>query len=79
MVKTTVRKLVPLQPIRLMVEQLSACSLQGTAFWRWWMQGPVDEGGCEPMGNSCWSRLLAGPVILWRQEPMLEQVCWQDL
>ena len=25
------------------------------------------------MGSPCWSRLLAGPVALWREEPMLEQ------
>ena len=31
------------------------------------------------MGSLRWSRLLAGPVAPWREEPMLEQVCWQDL
>ena len=31
------------------------------------------------MGSPRWSRLLAGPVDLWREEPMLEQVFWQEL
>lgn len=30
-------------------------------------------------GKPAWSRILAGPAGLWREEPMLEQVCWQDL
>lgn len=25
-------------------------------------------GGCDPVGSPCCSRLLAGPVILWREE-----------
>jgi len=36
-------------------------------------------GGCDPMESPHWSRLLAGPVHPWREEPVLEQVCWQDL
>ena len=31
------------------------------------------------MGSPRWSRLLAGPVDPWREEPTLKQVCWQDL
>jgi len=31
------------------------------------------------VGSLCWSRILAAPVTLWREEPTLEQVCWQDL
>ena len=27
------------------------------------------------MGSPRWSRLLAGPVAPWREEPTLEQVC----
>ncbi|KAK4832109.1 hypothetical protein QYF61_020736 [Mycteria americana] len=42
-------------------------------------QGDVPEGCCDPVESLHWSRLLAGPVGLWREEPMLEQVCWQDL
>ena len=30
------------------------------------------------MGSPCWSRLLPGPADPWREEPVLEQVCWQD-
>ena len=30
------------------------------------------------MGSPSWSRLLAGPVDPWREEPTLEQVYWQD-
>ena len=45
------------------------------------MPEPVDvpEGGCDPVGSLSWSRPLAGPVGPWREEPTLEQVCWQDL
>ncbi|GAB0207606.1 AN1-type zinc finger protein 5-like [Grus japonensis] len=42
-------------------------------------QVETPEGGCDPMGSLRWRRLLAGPVSLWREEPMLEQVFWQDL
>ena len=42
-------------------------------------QEDVSEGGCEPVDRLHWSRLLAGPVTLRREEPTLEQVCWQDL
>ncbi|GAB0185548.1 AN1-type zinc finger protein 5-like [Grus japonensis] len=37
------------------------------------------KGNCDPVGSLRWSRLLAGPVDPWRQEPTPEQVCWQDL
>ncbi|GAB0204317.1 hypothetical protein GRJ2_002897300 [Grus japonensis] len=36
-------------------------------------QGDAPEGGCDPVGSLCWSKLLAGPVVPWREEPMLEQ------
>jgi len=36
----------------------------------------MPEGGCAPVGSLCWSRLLPGPVALWREELTLEQVCW---
>ncbi|GAB0204743.1 epimerase family protein SDR39U1 [Grus japonensis] len=42
-------------------------------------QVETPEGGCDPMGSPHWSRLLAGPVAPWREEPRPEQVCWQDL
>ncbi|GAB0184425.1 hypothetical protein GRJ2_000907800 [Grus japonensis] len=37
-------------------------------------QVEAPEGGCGPMGSLCWSKLLAGPVDLWREKPMPEQV-----
>ncbi|GAB0203971.1 AN1-type zinc finger protein 5-like [Grus japonensis] len=39
-------------------------------------QVEAPEGGCDPMGSLCWSKLLAGPVDPWREEPMPEQVFW---
>ncbi|KAJ7403695.1 hypothetical protein WISP_149402 [Willisornis vidua] len=36
----------------------------------------MPEGDCDPLGSLCWNRLLEGPVASWREEPMLEQVCW---
>jgi len=42
-------------------------------------QMDVPEGGCDPVERPPCSRLLAGPVDLWREEPMLKQVCWQGL
>ncbi|CAM9267070.1 unnamed protein product [Bubo scandiacus] len=63
LVQTMVGQAVPLQPVDDPTPE----------------QVDVSEGGCDPLGSPCWSRLLAGPVDPWRQEPMLEQVCWQDL
>ena len=42
-------------------------------------QVDAPEEGCEPVGSPRWRRLLAGAVDPWREEPTLEQVCWQDL
>lgn len=39
-----------------MVEQIPTCILGKTPYWR----GVMLEGGCDPMGSACWSRLLAG-------------------
>ncbi|GAB0208078.1 mitochondrial enolase superfamily member 1 [Grus japonensis] len=36
-------------------------------------QVEAPEGGCDPLGSPCWSKLLAGPVDLWREKPTLEQ------
>jgi len=72
---------VPLQPMeQTMVRQgvplqISTCTPWRTPWWSRWMP----EGGCDPMGSSCWSRLLEGPAEQWREEPMLEQACWQGL
>ncbi|GAB0205426.1 WD repeat-containing protein 36 [Grus japonensis] len=43
------------------------------------VEDPVPEevdapkGGCDPMGSPCWSKLLAGPVAPWREDPTPEQ------
>jgi len=39
----------------------------------------MPKGGCEPVESPHWSRLLLEPVDVWREEPKLEQVHWQDL
>lgn len=39
----------------------------------------MPEGGCDPMRSLCWSRLLTEPVDSWREDPTLEQACWQNL
>ncbi|GAB0179745.1 AN1-type zinc finger protein 5-like [Grus japonensis] len=76
MVKTMVRQAVPLQPMEvhggadIPLQPMEDPTLE---------QVEAPEGGCDPMGNPHWSRLLAGPVDPWREEPTLEWVCWQDL
>ncbi|GAB0208317.1 AN1-type zinc finger protein 5-like [Grus japonensis] len=76
MEKTMVKQAVPLQPME--VNGGADIHLQP-------MEDPMPEqveapeGGYDPMGSPRWSKLLAGPVDLWREEPMPEQVCWQDL
>ena len=65
-----VRQAVPLQPME--VHGGADIHLQP-------MEDPTPEqvdaskGGCDPMGSLCWSRLLAGPVNPWRQEPTLKR------
>ncbi|PKU44516.1 hypothetical protein llap_5201 [Limosa lapponica baueri] len=76
MVKTTVKQVVPLQPIE--VHSGANIPLQP-------MDDPTPEqvavpkGGCNPMESLHWSRLLAGAVDPWREEPTLEHICWQAL
>ncbi|GAB0180448.1 AN1-type zinc finger protein 5-like [Grus japonensis] len=76
MEKTMVRQAVPLQPM----EDDGGADIHLQP-----MEDPTPEqvetpeGGCDPVGSPRWSRLLAGPVAPWREEPMLEQVWWQDL
>ncbi|XP_075356581.1 uncharacterized protein LOC142409205 [Mycteria americana] len=71
MVKTMVRQAVPLKPME--VHGGADIHLQP-------MEDPMleqvaaPEGGCDPMGSLRCSRLLAGPVDPWREEPTLEQV-----
>ncbi|GAB0178639.1 AN1-type zinc finger protein 5-like [Grus japonensis] len=66
MEKTMVRQAVPLQPME--VDDGADIHLQP-------MEDPTPEqveapeGACDPMGSSRWSKLLAGPVAPWREEP----------
>jgi len=74
--RTVVRQAVPLQPME--VHGGADLHLQP-------MEDPTPEqvdvpkGGCDSMESPRWSRLLPGPVDPWREEPTLEQVCWQGL
>ncbi|GAB0178094.1 epimerase family protein SDR39U1 [Grus japonensis] len=81
---------IPLQPLeKTMVRQAVPLQLMGadggTDIHLQPMEDPTPEhvkapeGGCDPVGSPRWTKLLAGPVAPWREEPMLEQVCWQDL
>ncbi|KAJ7400073.1 hypothetical protein BTVI_108650 [Pitangus sulphuratus] len=36
-------------------------------------QVDVPKGCCDPVKRWCWCRLLVGLVVLWREEPKLEQ------
>ncbi|GAB0208424.1 mitochondrial enolase superfamily member 1 [Grus japonensis] len=38
-------------------------------------QVETPEGGCDPIGRLRWSKVLAGPVDPWREEPTPEQRC----
>ncbi|PKU46660.1 protein pxr1-like [Limosa lapponica baueri] len=68
-VKTTVRQAAPLQPMEVNggadthLQPMEDCV----------RAGGCPKGGCDPVGRPCWSRLLAEPVDLWREEPTLEQ------
>ncbi|GAB0190914.1 AN1-type zinc finger protein 5-like [Grus japonensis] len=76
MEKTMVRQAVPLQPME--IHGGADIHLQPVEDP---MPEQVDtpEGVCDPMGSPRCSKLLAGPVDPRREEPTLEQVCWQDL
>ena len=70
-----VRQAVSLQPWRPKVEQIPTHSLGRTPH----QSREMPRGACDPMGSPRWSRLLLEPVDVWREEPKLEQVHWQDL
>ncbi|GAB0190267.1 AN1-type zinc finger protein 5-like [Grus japonensis] len=59
MEKTMVRQAVPLQPIEddggadIHLQPMEDPMLE---------QVDTPKGGCDPVGNPCWSKLLAGPV-----------------
>ncbi|GAB0185658.1 AN1-type zinc finger protein 5-like [Grus japonensis] len=71
-----VRQAVPLQPMEDGGEQRFHLQLVEDPMLE---QVEAPEGDCGPVGSPHWSKLLARPVDLWREEPTLEQVCWQDL
>jgi len=75
MEQTMVRQAVPLQTWRSTVEQISTCSPGRTSR----RSRVMSEEGCDAVGSLCCSRVLAGAVNSWREEPMLERVSWQDL
>lgn len=74
----------PLEPMgKTMVRKLCPCSPWGSRGAEIHLQ--PTEGSHGGDGGS-WRRLwpygiwlLAGPVTSWREDPVLEQVCWQDL
>ena len=45
------------------MEQMPTCSLGTTPCWSRWMP----KGSSNPLGSPRWSRVLAGPVDLWRE------------
>ncbi|GAB0183371.1 hypothetical protein GRJ2_000802400 [Grus japonensis] len=69
--KTMVRQAVPLQTMEVYsganihLQPMEDITLE---------EVEAPEGGCDPVGSPRWSRLLAGPVAPWREEPTLEQV-----
>ncbi|GAB0183375.1 hypothetical protein GRJ2_000802800 [Grus japonensis] len=64
--KNLVRQAVPLQPMEVHsgadthLEPMEDFTLE---------QVEAPEGGCDPVGSLRWSRLLAGRVAPWREEP----------
>jgi len=74
--KTMVRQVVPLQSMEVHGgADIYLQPLDGTPHQSRW----IPERGCDPVGTLCWNRLRAGPADPWREEPMMEQVCWQGL
>ncbi|GAB0178853.1 hypothetical protein GRJ2_000350600 [Grus japonensis] len=73
--KTTVKQAVPLQP----TEDDGEADIHLQLVEDPHRSRLMPKGGCDPMGSPCWSKLLAGPVAPWREDPTPEQVCWQNL
>jgi len=69
MVKAIVRQAVPLQPME--VHGGADTHLQPVESPKPEQADALQEG-CDPMGSLHWSRLLAGPMTLWREKPMPE-------
>ncbi|GAB0186948.1 EH domain-containing protein 4 [Grus japonensis] len=70
------RQAVPLQPVEVHGEAVIHLQPVEDPTLE---QVEAPEGGCDAVGSLQWNKLVAGPVAPWREEPMLEQVCWQDL
>ena len=68
--------LSPCSPCRSTVEHMSTCSPWRTPCQSRWMH---PKEAVTLWGAPCCGRLLPGPVDPWREEPTLEQVCWQGL
>jgi len=66
--KTMVKQVVSLQPVEDHTEQICTYSP-----WKAPRQSSWAPKGSHRMGSPHWSRLLAGPVDPWREEPTLEQ------
>ncbi|PKU37725.1 hypothetical protein llap_11970 [Limosa lapponica baueri] len=75
-VKTMVRQAVPLQPLEVNSE--AEVHLQPVEHPTP-EQVDVNKGDCDPVENPHWNRLLTGSEDSWREQPMLDQVCLQDL
>lgn len=65
LVQMVVMQMWPCSPWRSLVEPRSTCSLCRTLCQSWW----ICEGGCDPVGSSLWSSLLAGPVYEGERNP----------
>jgi len=74
--ETMMKQVVPLQSMEVHGGgDIHLQPMEGNPRRSRWMP----EGSCDPMGSPCQSWLLPGPVDPWREEPMPEEVCWQDL
>ncbi|GAB0183306.1 AN1-type zinc finger protein 5-like [Grus japonensis] len=71
MKKTMARQAVPLQPMEddggadIHLQPVEDPTLE---------QVEAPDGGCDPVGSPRWSRLMAGPEALWREEPTPKQI-----
>jgi len=68
--QTMLGQAMPLQPMEAHGgADLHLQPVEVTPSWSRWMP----EESCEPIRSPRWSRLLAAPVDVWREKPMLEQ------
>ncbi|KAJ7397314.1 hypothetical protein BTVI_136734 [Pitangus sulphuratus] len=69
MMKIVGGQAVPLWPMEVYSGEDIHLQLVEHPQWSKW----IPEGGCDPMGSLHQSKLLAGPVDMWREEPTLQQ------